>query len=99
MNTPLELIITRMREIEGDPSINGSVYDFRISGSYDFVRQLLREAEAEGQNVEHKPDSPFYFLGGFQLEPDTPFGFLGGFPIKAVANLPKNTFVIELTPD
>lgn len=96
MKSNLELVINRMREIEDPPGRPDC--DFRIYGSCDFVRQLLCEAEAEGQNVEHKPDSPFYFLGGFQHEPDTPFSFLGGFPIKAVANLPKNTFVIELDP-
>lgn len=91
----LELIINQMREIEDDPGAGVPFCVFRIYGSCDFVRQLLREAEAEGQNVEHKPDSPFYFLGGFQLEPDTPDCFLGGFPIEAVANLPKNSFLIQ----
>jgi hypothetical protein len=57
---------------------------FRITASCDFVRQLLREAEAAGETVKHEPDSPVYFLDGF--------------PIKAVSYLPKNTFLIELDP-
>jgi len=91
MKAYLEALETRMREVEDqirleiDDPCAGPPRQGHISGSCDFVRQLFREAEAAGERIEHQPDSPLYFLNGL--------------PIKADGNLPKNTFMIQLSPE
>jgi hypothetical protein len=79
MKTYLELI--RDREAEIEAGITGPC-NGTVTASCDFLRSLIQEQAALGEEVEHAGGGVYY---------------VGDLAIKADGTMPKGCFVIELT--